>query len=423
MRRFFVFAVALFAVGCSSHSGSVPNPAPNNISPNIFEKQPAPRSGWISTAIPPLESGKTMDTQAQTRDSHRNVWFVGADYPNGVNAITKIAMDQKVTSHQISVSGTSIADGSDQNLWITGLNDGIIARVTPTGVETDFSVTTPDESLSGITNGPDGALWFTECSNSNPSGIGRIDSAGSYSFYPVGCQNVVTGGSDGNIWYGNGANMYNMTPQGVFIGQYPVGLPNFNGVTTGTDGALWLVGGGVNNVDSQIIRVTMSGTVSKYPNPHTNHLLLSIAAAPDGILWMYDQSFTTKNLITFDPNSSTFGPLIKFAGEGGIILGPDGNIWQNEVRSIGVIHTYERLAMTLSPSSLTVSVGHTANFSVTETNYTGAWKAASSNPGVATVTRNSNNGKFVVTGVASGTTSVTVKDTMSNSAQVKVTVQ
>ena len=422
MRRTVVFAVVLLAIGCSSHSGAVPTPAPNYVSPDIFEKQPVPKSGWISTTIPPLESGKTMDTEALTLDAHKNVWFVGEDYPYGVSAITRVTMNQKVTSHQITTLGTSITAGSDQNLWVTGLNDGIVARVTPAGVETDFSVTTPDESLSGISSGPDGALWFTECSNSNPSGLGRIDTAGSYTFFPVGCQNVVTGGPDGNIWYGNGTSMYNMTPQGVFIGQYPVGLPNFDGVTTGTDGALWLVGGGINSVDSQVIRVTMSGTVTKYPNPHTNHQLLSIAAAPDGILWMYDQAFTTKNLITFDPRTSTFGPLIKFAGAGGVILGPDGNIWQNEIRSLGVVHTYLRQAMTLSPSSLTVSVGHTANLSVSETNYSGAWKATSANPSVATVTHNSNNGTFVVTGVAPGSTEVTVKDTMSNSAKVKVTV-
>ena len=120
MRRTVVFAVVLLAIGCSSHSGAVPTPAPNYVSPDIFEKQPVPKSGWISTTIPPLESGKTMDTEALTLDAHKNVWFVGEDYPYGVSAITRVTMNQKVTSHQITTLGTSITAGSDRALTFSG---------------------------------------------------------------------------------------------------------------------------------------------------------------------------------------------------------------------------------------------------------------------------------------------------------------
>ena len=72
---------------------------------------------------------------------------------------------------------------------------------------------------------------------------------------------------------------------------------------------------------------------------------------------------------------------------------------------------------------MSVQVGHTVNISVKEHKYSGQRTAIATNPAIVNVTLNSQNGAFTVTGVSPGVTTVTVYDTMYNSAQVKVTVK
>jgi streptogramin lyase len=282
--------------------------------------------------------------------------------------------------------------------------------------------------LTSITSGSDGALWFDECSPIQPGGIGRITTGGAYTFFPVGCQNLVTSGPDGNIWFSDGAYVYSMTTSGVIVGKFTLGDQTLNGATTGSDGALWFIGSALDG-SPRLIRVTVAGVVTQVAGPG---IQISVVSGPDGMLWILNRDGYFTFLDRFDPNSMTFVSEVKNAlrqAYGPIASGPDGNIWEagarlpNDPNGAGAVLTYVRQAMVLSPERLTVPVGQTANLTVSEANYLGQWTAISKAPSIATVTFNSNNGVFVVTGVAVGTTYITVFDTDYNLVKVKVTVQ
>ncbi len=100
-----------------------------------------------------------------------------------------------------------ITAGPDGNLWFTEYRGSRIARITPAGVVTEFSLPAPNRQPSHITAGPDGNLWFTEGS---PGGIGRITTAGVVTEFLGGSTpgftanripSGITTGADGNLWF------------------------------------------------------------------------------------------------------------------------------------------------------------------------------------------------------------------------------
>jgi virginiamycin B lyase len=99
---------------------------------------------------------------------------------------------------------TYITDGPDGALWFTDLGNstdrGSIGRITTSGKVTIFSGGGINEP-AGITVGPDGALWFT---NSAGNSIGRITTSGEITHYTVpGVINPlgITKGPDGDLWF------------------------------------------------------------------------------------------------------------------------------------------------------------------------------------------------------------------------------
>lgn len=421
LRRTSVLAVALLAIGCSAHSGAVPTPSA--ISPQIFQKQPLIKGGWVLTPLNRLKGMKAFPNGLAVGADHK-VWVTVAN-ANGFGALVKIAMDQHQTRFPLTISPGSIALGADQNFWITGSvggNTGVIARVTPVGTETDFSITAGLYPIN-IVAGSDGAMWFTECSTDRSSGgIGRMDTSGNYTFYAGVCSTVVTSGPDGNIWFGDiGQNVYSMTTQGTLVGTYPVGDKfGFKGIAAGSDGALYFTGSYAQGVGYELVRVTTSGKVTHLGNDGFG--MQYITNGPDGNLWISASLANANRLMTFIPQTAVFGTPIKAVSVGQLIVGPDANIWLADFFG-GRVAAYIRLAMTLSAQQLTIPVGKSAPLTVTESNYAGTWTAIATNQAIATVTLNSNNGSFEVTGVAVGTTNVVVYDSAFNSIAVKVTVQ
>ena len=62
-----------------------------------------------------------------------------------------------------------MALGGDGNVWFTSYYDGLIGRVTPAGVITEFTGVAPNAQLNAITAGPQIAgsntLWVTDPTN------------------------------------------------------------------------------------------------------------------------------------------------------------------------------------------------------------------------------------------------------------------
>jgi streptogramin lyase len=99
-----------------------------------------------------------------------------------------------------------ITEGPDGALWFTlNADPGGIGRITKTGSVTIFSDgLTANSSPVGIAKGPDGALWFTE--SASPGRIGRITTSGEIVEYTGGLTVgaapwFITPGPDGNMWF------------------------------------------------------------------------------------------------------------------------------------------------------------------------------------------------------------------------------
>jgi streptogramin lyase len=92
--------------------------------------------------------------------------------------------------------------GPDGNLWATEGNINKIAKITPAGVVTEFTIPTSSSGPIGIAAGPDGNLWFTERSGNK---IGRITPAGAITEFEIRTTGSapygITVGPDGNFWF------------------------------------------------------------------------------------------------------------------------------------------------------------------------------------------------------------------------------
>jgi streptogramin lyase len=149
---------------------------------------------------------------------------------------------QTITEYPIPTANSSpsgITVGPDGALWFTEASGNNIGRISTAGIVTDeFPIPTTNSSPSGITAGPDGALWFTEF-NSTSNGIGRITTAGVITEPSAGFRIFgITAGPDGALWFTENSTIGRMTTAGE-ITQFPLPYGHGpNSITVGPDGAL-----------------------------------------------------------------------------------------------------------------------------------------------------------------------------------------
>ena len=198
-----------------------------------------------------------------------------------------------------SVVPSQIAAGADGKLWFTIINMGypvaapkLIYRMTTAGVVTSFPTS---GNPIAITQGPDGAIWFTETLvQFSPSGstqtlvgswIGRIDGGGTLTEYSItGAATSIAAGPDGALWFITGKAVGRMSTAGVAT-TFPTPNNTLTAITAGPDGALWATDG----VNNQIVRMTTSGAITAYPVPTASSNPVAIVAGPDGALWFVEQ--------------------------------------------------------------------------------------------------------------------------------------
>jgi len=121
------------------------------------------------------------------------------------------------------VTPVGITNGPDGALWFTEYEGNSIGRITTSGAITTFPIPTEDSGPAGITTGPDGDLWFTEF---NADQIGRISTSGVVTEYAVPTANSapdgIAAGPDGALWFTelNGGKIGRITTDGL-IAEYP----------------------------------------------------------------------------------------------------------------------------------------------------------------------------------------------------------
>lgn len=211
------------------------------------------------------------------------------------------------------------------------------AQQTP--VITGYPIPAANSASSSITNGPDGALWFTESAS---GAIGRITTSGTVTEYPAqpanGPGGIVTG-SDGALWFADSHNNIGRidTTGGVTLYAIPTPFAQPYGITAGPDGALWFTELAGNNIG----RITVAGVITEYPIPTASASPFTITVGPDGALWFTEQWSSKIGRIT-TAGAFTEYPTLTLASEPeAIAAGPDGALWFTELYG----HNVGRISM------------------------------------------------------------------------------
>lgn len=224
---------------------------------------------------------------------------------------------------------------------------------------TEYPMPVVGEEPQDITLGPDGLPWYT---SQNEDTLGHMSVNGTPTEIQIPSTvkfKYLTTGPDGNLWcagvdhYGQDATglptatpaIFKVTPSGAITPyDLPVATNNLNTyypqqITAGPDGALWFVDQAFGLVE--IGRITTSGSLQQFPLPQSKNSgtesIGGITAGPDGNVWFTETFFlgrgddaiariTPAGIVTPYPLPTT-GDRSQGDQVGGIITGPDGNLW------------------------------------------------------------------------------------------------
>jgi len=197
-----------------------------------------------------------------------------------------------------------ITNGPNGNLWFAdesntsfgGATGGAIWEMTATGSMTEFS--TLGQNFN-IVSGADGNLWFSELDFPNFTfvpGIGTMTPSGTVTLLPTPSglyTSAICAGPDGNVWFTESSNSSSaigrITPNRA-ITEFPT--PTFSGsmggITTGRDGDLWFTEGNAGNIG----RITRQGVITEFAVGGEPY---AIASGPDGDIWFTDIAGNTIN--------------------------------------------------------------------------------------------------------------------------------
>jgi CSLREA domain-containing protein len=270
------------------------------------------------------------------------LWFTYRyAYINRVGRISTSGVASEFCSY--TGEGTAITSGPDGNLWITApsLFGGLI-HVAPSGACSGIYVPYPpfNRSPQDIVTGPDGALWFTEPTGNQIGRFAFLPPSPSpdpfppspFTFFDIPTPGSgvtgITRGPDGALWFTEQATdrIGRITTTGAFT-EYVLPSPGSspNDIAVGPDGALWFT----ERYGNRIGRITTAGAISEFVLPTPSRGPYGITPGPDGAMWFTEWDgdrigrLTTEGVLT----EITLAP---FSTPAGITTGPDGNIWFTE---------------------------------------------------------------------------------------------
>lgn len=234
-----------------------------------------------------------------------NLWFTEVTG----NKIGRLAPDGTIQEFALphpSSFPDYIVAGPDGNLWFTEGQRGAVGRITPSGNITEFPI--PGNQSLAIAMGPDNNLWFVEGIFGPNTGrfptityqLARMTISGLVTEFalpqPYTLINSMVAGPDGNLWFVAGADsLGRLHMDGTFT---EFKLPPLDpddtyhqhrvpaNITVGPDGALWFSEGGADRIG----RMTTNGQYSEFPLPHYESHPTAITTGPDGNLWFIESS-------------------------------------------------------------------------------------------------------------------------------------
>ncbi|HEY1429695.1 MAG TPA: hypothetical protein VGF18_08980 [Candidatus Tumulicola sp.] len=258
---------------------------------------------------------------------------------------------------------TGITTGPDGALWFTDPGNDFVGRITTQGQYT-LQQMSGTELGPGIASGSDGNLWFTVAVSEG--GIGSIttggqvtlydDSGGSYTQY-------ITSASDGTLWFTESNGTLGHRSKNGTIKHFHVGASNteLEGIVQGPDGNFWMTEFAIGSHESnRVYRVSAKGNVKAFK---VGAGPLMICVGPDKALWFTESGSGGIGRLTTSGKYTDFSLQNPSGGPIGIAAGPDKALWFTEGSSgalIGRITTFgkiTRYGVTGDPSLQNITQG------------------------------------------------------------------
>lgn len=285
--------------------------------------------------VSPSTGNFIASTAAQT--------FLGVVDPGAYESLAEVQLDGSMIIHPTPTGGviSGIINGPDGNIWYTEFTTNKLSTIdVTTGAVTQYALTA-GAAPSGLCIGADGNIWFTETGNNGRISRFNIGTHVITRFAPTTTAGYPTGpalGYDNRVWFAlrDGSKVAAVTTAGV-ITEYSTGLTagsaplNFS---RGSDSNMWFT----ESTGNRIAKITSTGTITEFPIPTSTSSPSGITSGPDSNLWVAENA--GNKLAAFDPVQSAIGEVtIPTAATGptAIILGPDDLLWfcENDAGKLG----------------------------------------------------------------------------------------
>jgi streptogramin lyase len=247
-----------------------------------------------------------------------------------------------------------ITQGPDGNIWFTEEYASKVARITPDGRMADLRIGPlgpPGVTVgpTGITAGPDGNIWFVEY---NADKIGRLTPDFQLTEFPIPSEpgddlshssfsSEITVGPDRNLWFAEGYRnrVGRISPT---TGQFLTSIhlpttptprwPSY--ITMGPDNAVWFteLWPGL----TQLGRIDADFHLTEIPTSSTPNIITTGPnKGPDQTVWFTELTADMIGQITVHNDGHIDPPsyLSVAGGPGGICQGPDGTLWFTDSNS------------------------------------------------------------------------------------------
>ena len=236
----------------------------------------------------------------------------------------------------------SITNGSDGALWFTEFLANKIGRITTSGAISEIATSGTPYSIAA---GPQNTIWFTQCSSNQ---VGQIATSGGTvyeSHVPTansGLFNITSDPHGGYPWFTEtlANNIATLRPSGFgipIVRETAVTTSSARpyGITGGPDGAIWFTEEAGNNIGRY-----SSGAITEFTVPTSASVPEQIASGPDGNLWFTEAMASKIGRITTSGTVTEF-PIPTSTSLEGIAAGPDGAMYFTETgaQKIGRIST------------------------------------------------------------------------------------
>jgi virginiamycin B lyase len=240
-----------------------------------------------------------------------------------------------------------VAGDTDGNIWFPEHHGNAIARISPTGVFTEFPVPTPNALMDGITiDNTRQIVWVTETEANN---IVRLNMAtGAVTEIPMPTPGSVPGdlilAPDGTVWMtegyeggGGSTKIAKMNPDTLQFTEYTPTTPR-----NGTDGLVMMPNGDVwfvEYADNRICRFS-NGVFTEFILPRSSVVPTNIARDSNLMIWVTEQQGNA--IAQFNPTTSTWKEVAvptPASDPSGVCVDKSNNVWFTEYNGskIGVI--------------------------------------------------------------------------------------